>query len=165
MSSPASSWTWSWRKAGRSIITWLLFSGVAAASLSVAGTPLDAALAAAAVPGLGGVLSGGTVPNHDTLPGAVTYSCIATSSNTSPTARPSTRRGCPSCSHPGRCWTRTNDDQQRPRTIYGYSLAQVFGPTTPSAASPRLVWNALTTFSVRSPKTPSVTSGFPPRAP
>jgi len=66
----ASSWTWSWRKAGRSIIAWLLVGGVAAASLSVAGTPLDAALAVAAVPGLGGVLSGGTVPNHDTLPAA-----------------------------------------------------------------------------------------------
>jgi len=64
----ASSWTWSWRKASRGLITWLLFGGIVGASLAVAGTSLAVALAVAAVLGLGGVLSGGTVPNHEKPP-------------------------------------------------------------------------------------------------
>ncbi|MFJ1706637.1 NACHT domain-containing protein [Kitasatospora sp. NPDC088346] len=64
----ASSWTWSPRRAGHGLITWLLFGGLVGSVLLLAGASAPAGLSVAGVLGLGGVLSGGTVPDHTKPP-------------------------------------------------------------------------------------------------
>jgi hypothetical protein len=52
----ASSWSWSWRNAGRGLVTWLLFGGAVGAGIALTGTPLETSVAVAAVLGVGGIM-------------------------------------------------------------------------------------------------------------
>ncbi|MFF4535139.1 NACHT domain-containing protein [Streptomyces aureus] len=64
----ATSWTWSGTSALRGLVTWAIFGAVVSGGLFLAGASAGAALAVAAVLGCGGVLAGGSTPDHEKPP-------------------------------------------------------------------------------------------------